>query len=127
MITYLFDHWDQLPSLIARCWAVERVEEYVAEADKSRMDLLHEALDKPCVCDGQWLAFALKLLELNGISREVWTKSMLDSLEHGRRKGSLVTHAGLVGNESKSFLFTGLEAVHPDVRTPTSKLAVRSC
>lgn len=67
--------------------------------------ILRDALGLPCECSGKWLAFANKILGANKISKQEWVKAVMHSLEHGRKKGTLVCHAGLEGNEGKSFLF----------------------
>ncbi len=125
MVEFLFHRWDHLPSLISRCWKVEKVEEYLEQHDKARMDLLREALGKPCVCGGGWMENALNLFARNNINPKDWTDAVVKSLEHGRAKGTLVCHAGLHGNEGKSFMFGPLPIVFGEdsVFTLTSKSA----
>ena len=111
MTKFCFRNWPKLPELIARCWQVEKVEEHVAMAKQSRMQLLHAALQSSCSCGGRWLEMAHDILRKNKIQHEAWATAILHSLQHGRSKGTLVCHAGYVGNEGKSFLFGGLEKV----------------
>lgn len=112
MTQFCFDNWNKLPELIARSWKVEKVEEYVEQAGKTRIQLLNDALTKPCACGGRWLSLAKDLFQKNNLDRQAWVQAMLHSLEHGRSKGTLVCHAGHQGNEGKSFLYEGLEAVY---------------
>jgi len=111
MVKFCFRNWPKLPELIARSWKVEKVEEYIANADKSRMEMLEDARATPCCCGGRWLPMARELFEKNGIHEKDWVDAMLHSLRHGRGKGTLVCHAGHMGNEGKSFLFGPLEIV----------------
>jgi hypothetical protein len=78
---------------------------------KSRMDFLQEACNGKCSCNGQWMAAARDVLANNGIPEEAWRGAMLFSFEHGRSKGTLVCHAGLEGNEGKSWLLEPIELV----------------
>ena len=55
MVKFCFRNWPKLPELIARSWKVERVEQYVAQACKSRMQVLQDAIQTPCCCGGRWL------------------------------------------------------------------------
>ena len=47
---------------------------------------------------------ARELFERNNISEEIWREAVMQSMLHGRSKGTLVCHAGHMGNEGKSFL-----------------------
>ena len=99
MVRFCFRHWDKLQSLISRCWAIERVEEFVERAQKSRIQILQEAKECACVCKGRWLGMARELFSKNGLDEEAWCKAVLFSLANGRSKGHLVCHAGHTGNE----------------------------
>jgi len=91
---------------------VERVEEVADSFQKTRLQILQEAAQKPCVCGQKWRAAAKELFEVNSIDPSAWKAAMLDSLIRGRRKGNLVVHAGLKGNEGKSFLLGPLVEVY---------------
>jgi hypothetical protein len=112
MVQFCFNQWTRLPELISRSWKVELVEDYIVHSQKSRLQILQDALSKPCTCAGQWLWMARDLFAKNELDEAAWRAAMLHSLEHGRSKGTLVCHAGHLGNEGKSFLFAGLEAVY---------------
>ena len=66
---------------------------------------------------------AEELFQQNNINQEEWRHAVLCSLQHGRSKGTLVCHAGLKGNEGKSFLLAPLMVVFgaDSVFTLTSK------
>jgi len=123
MVEFCFNNWDRLPALISRCWKVEKVEEFVEQQGKSRVEILKAALGLPCVCAGKWTQCANELLAKNNIEKSEWANAVLHSLEHGRSKGTLVCHAGLHGNEGKSFMFDPLPVVFgsDNVFTLTSK------
>ena len=125
MVEFCFKNWDRLPSLITKCWKVEKVEECVESHGKTRMELLTEALSAPCVCGGQWVPCAMELFEKNHIQPADWAAAVIHALEHGRSKGTLVCHAGLHGNEGKSFLYEPLTLVfgEDNVFVLTSKTA----
>ena len=120
MTKFCFNNWNKLPELITRCWKVERVEAYVQHSQKTRVQILQEAWSTPCVCGGKWLLLAHDSLDRNKIEREEWCDAVLTSLVEGRSKGTLVCHGGRVGNEGKSFLFTGLEAVYGESQVFTT-------
>jgi len=113
MVEFLFTNWPKVPEFISRSWQVERVEETADKFSKTRLELLKEAACKPCVCGGGcWRRAAMQLFQANGIAPADWAGRVLDSLVHGRRKGRLICHAGLVGNEGKSFLLGPLPEVY---------------
>eukprot|EP00973_Karenia_brevis_P070357 9780327-Karenia_brevis.AAC.1 len=92
MVKFCFRQWDKLPQLIQRCWKIERVEDFVAKAHKSRVDVLRESAQSACVCGGCWGPMARELLEANGIPPGVWCEAMMHSMVHGRSNGTLVCH-----------------------------------
>eukprot|EP00973_Karenia_brevis_P057449 7992085-Karenia_brevis.AAC.1 len=123
MVDFCFKNWDRLPSLVTRCWKVEKVEEFVAHAGKSRMTLLHEALDAPCVCGDKWVPCAQNLLAMNQTNPDEWVQAVLYSLENGRSKGTLICHAGLPVWPSARSLWRG-QCLHSDLEIclPTGEL-----
>jgi len=66
MVKFCFRNMHKLPELISRSWRIEKVEEHVARSERSRMELLQDALRAPCVCGGQWLPAAKELFANNG-------------------------------------------------------------
>ena len=114
LVDYCFANWDKLPSIIAKSWKVEKVENHIETATKTRLDLLHGALSARCTCGGEWPTFAQTVLSQNGHSPAEWCKAVEHVLLHGRSKGNFVCHAGFEGNEGKSFLFRPLPLVFGD-------------
>ena len=108
MMDYCFQNWDKLPMVVARSWKVEKVEEYVDKQNKTRLDILRDAQSSPCACDGQWMSAARRILKQNGLNEDEWRRAVLTALVDGRCKGNLICHAGLEGNEGKSFLLKPL-------------------
>jgi hypothetical protein len=111
MIKFCWNNWPRLNELIARAWQFECVEEYVELHNKTRIQILTEAASSPCSCQGKWLSAAAGLLARNEIPRADWCKAVYQSLAQGRTKGNLVCHAGLEGDEGKSFLLQPLLSV----------------
>ena len=112
MVEYCFANWDKLPGIVAKSWQVEKVETFVETAQKSRLELLQEALQQDCVCQGQWGSFANTILSQNGHDVAEWRQAMTNSLATGREKGNVVCHAGFEGNEGKSFLLRPLPQIY---------------
>jgi hypothetical protein len=112
MVEFCFKNFDKLPSLVARSWKVEQVEEFMEQACKSRIEILLSACRMECTCGSQWIPTAQKLFLMNNLDPNVWREAMLTALREGRSKGSLVCHVGKAGNEGKSFLFRPLILVY---------------
>lgn len=111
MTKFCFVNWNRLEDLIARAWQAEQVEVHVEEHGKSRLDLLQAAALAACCCGGRWGQAAAELFERNGLDSCEWAASVLNALRVGRQKGNVVCHAGLEGDEGKSFLLEPLAAV----------------
>lgn len=111
LVEFCFANWDKLPGIVAKSWKTEKVEDLVAAASQSRLEILEGACSAPCTCTGQWACFADAILSQNGHDPVEWRKAVRDSLVGGRSKGTLVCHAGFEGNEGKSFLFRPLPLV----------------
>jgi hypothetical protein len=112
MVTFCFKNWSKLPELIDRCWAIEGSEDLVARARRSRLEILESVASSTCMCGGRWRNAAGELLTSNSIPVSEWRHAILESLRNGRSKGSLVCHAGLVGDEGKSFLLQPLIVIY---------------
>ena len=99
LVEFCFANWDKLPAIVAKSWKTETVEDLVAVAAQSRMEILEQACAASCTCGGQWVDFARAILSQNGHNQVQWCKAVTDSLVVGRSKGNLVCHAGFEGNE----------------------------
>ena len=112
MVTFCWSNWDKLPGLIERAWAMEAAEASAEQRAKSRLELLRSAASKACTCGGRWAVAAENLFVRNNLDRKVWAGATYSALENGRRKGNVVCHAGLEGDEGKSFLLQPLLTVY---------------
>ena len=108
MVDFCFHNWDRLPAIVEKSWRVQNVEDFVAFQGKTRWHLLEHARTCACTCDGAWAGYAQTILQQNDIPAATWCQAMTTALQEGRAKGSLVCHAGLHGNEGKSFLLRPL-------------------
>ena len=111
MLSFCFQNEPRLADLIARSWRFECIEQSVRLGERPRLEILREAAQKPCVCQGKWKPAAHELFQQNALCEEDWCQAMLSSLEHGRQKGTLVCHVGAEGDEGKSFLLAPLPEV----------------
>eukprot|EP00794_Sanderia_malayensis_P004042 gene4042-biopygen2520 len=68
---------------IATVWDAETAEQTLQRQNMLRMEILTNALDKPCICDRQWLKCATEVLERNGIDVADFSKAVKDLLQKG--------------------------------------------
>ena len=108
MVDFCFNNWDRLEAIVEKSWKVENVEDFIDHQSKSRWQVLQDAATRACTCGGTWGDYARQILQKNDISLTGWCQAMATSLKDGRAKGALVCHAGLHGNEGKSFLLRPL-------------------
>ncbi|CAE8608726.1 unnamed protein product [Polarella glacialis] len=113
MVEFCYENYPKLKDLVARSWQFQNVEEYVEQHSKPRMSFVEEAVCSPCRCPtlGTWLHAAYDLFNKNGINPTEWCSAVVDALVNGRTKGNVVTHAGVEGNEGKSFLLAPLYVI----------------
>ncbi|CAK9020269.1 SAM domain-containing protein (Fragment), partial [Durusdinium trenchii] len=62
LVEFCFANWDKLPGIVAKSWKTEKVEDLVAAASQSRLEILEGACSAPCTCTGQWACFADAIL-----------------------------------------------------------------
>jgi hypothetical protein len=88
---------------------------------KSRMEILHEALQETCKCEpiSQWQNFALELLENNGIPRESFGNAVEELLRKGRGKYRNLMLTG-PANCGKTFLLNPLNSIYKTFTNPAS-------
>ena len=112
MQQFLFRIRARLPGLIDDIWAWERVEETLAVAGSTRLDILKRAANGPCVCDGQWCASVVASFMDNRINVRELCSDVLKALTVGRDESvPIVVLAGSFGGEGKSLFLKGLWAV----------------
>ena len=113
IVAWLFKNQERLSSLIDKVWAWERVDAFLADATKPRLQQLLEARQWPCICGGRWPHFAQQSLTMNRIASGELCRSVMESLERGRSEDVQVpTLAGRFGGEGKSFLFAPLRPLY---------------
>ena len=87
------------------------------------MDVLEEHSHKECVCLGEWLRSANKVLNLNDISKREFAGAIQTALEKGKRKKQNVMLKGPT-NYGKSFLLNPLKDIsNAFVNPPNSTFA----
>ena len=87
------------------------------------MDVLEEHSHKECVCLGEWLRSANKILNFNDISKREFAGAVQTGLEKGKRKKQNVMLTGPT-NYGKSFLLNPLKDIcNAFVNPPNSTFA----
>ena len=74
------------------------------------MDILEEHFHKECVCLGEWLRSANKILDFNNISKREFARAIRTALEKGRGEKQNVMLTGPT-NCGKSFLLNPLKDI----------------
>ena len=110
MLQFCIHNQDSLLSIGEKIWAVEDAEKIIRENAKTRLQIVQETAQQPCVCAtaGKWKGCARHLLQSNQISEMELTAAIHESLDRGRVKGGCVTLCGQQGNEGKSFILRPL-------------------
>lgn len=112
MCTFLFKNRGKLNQLIDDIWRWEKVDDVLAQAQRTRMDSVQAALKSPCVCGKQWFNTVVGGLLLNEINVPELCHTVLQVLKQGRSETTpVVVLAGAKGGEGKSMFFKGLAEV----------------
>ena len=110
--SFVFRNRARLPSLIDDIWRWETIDDVVVAANATLSQTLVAAMSQPCVCGGAWWRFASYSLGANGVDVSGLCKAVMHALSHGRSPTSpVITLAGLMGGEGKSFFFNCLHSV----------------
>ena len=113
LIAFAFKHRAKLPGLIDDVWSWEKVEDFLEQRGKSRMDQFYAAAASPCICNGLWFPRAMASMSSNGIVTEEFCKHILTLLRDGRRADiPVLVLMGRFGGEGKSFLLAPLRSVY---------------
>ena len=108
---YTFRNRARLSALIDDIWRWESIDDVVAVASKTPLQSVTDAMNKPCICGGNWSRFVAYGLDSNGVDIKALCKAVLQSLADGRSPTTpIVTLAGLQGGECTSFFLKGLVA-----------------
>ena len=68
LVEFCCANWDKLSVIVAKSWKTEKVEDLVAAAAQSRVDILAGACSAECTC-GQWADFAMGTIQSSGARR----------------------------------------------------------
>ena len=107
--------------ILETAWEMENSKEHLEREKKSRMQLLHDALQGECVegrC-GQWLTCAKEVLNRNGVSDQYFAQCVRELLEKGRGKYRNIMIVG-VANCGKTFLLNPLNVIFNTFSNPAS-------
>lgn len=107
--------------VIATAWEMEEAKTAQERMAKSRMEILREARGETCKCEptSQWHAFALQLMENNGISCESFANAVEELLHKGRGKYRNIMLTG-PANCGKTFLLNPLNTIFKTFTNPAS-------
>lgn len=110
-----------LDDLLKSSWEIEDSQEKLARENKTRLELMQEALEGDCVdgCDGQWLQCAQDILHKNGIQVQRFADAVMLLLEKGRGKYRNVMIVG-PANCGKTFLLNPLATIFHTFCNPAS-------
>ena len=84
MCTFLFKNRGKLNQLIDDIWRWEKVDDVLAQAQRTQMDSVQAALKSPCVCGKQWFNTVVGGLLLNEINVPELCHTVLQVLKQGR-------------------------------------------
>ena len=112
IVAFLFKNRHRLSSLIDDVWAWETVDDMLALAGRSRMEIFADAVAQPCCCGGLWDRQVKHALEVNHINVGELCHHILVSLERGRGETTpVVVLVGKQGGEGKSLFLSPLTAI----------------
>jgi hypothetical protein len=110
---FCFKNRGRLAALIDEIWATEAIPQTLPLARLSRMEALHAAAQKPCVCSGIWLSCVMGALILNKINIPELCRDIVELLTRGRSPDTpVLVLAGLQGGEGKSMLLKALLVIY---------------
>ena len=84
MVDFCFHNWDRLQAIVEKSWKVQHVEDYIAFQTKTRSQVVQDAQNNACTCDGAWAGHAQQILQQNGIQEAQWCQAMAAALKDGR-------------------------------------------
>lgn len=87
--------------------------QHLARQRKTRLDLLMESYNSPCIpdCDGQWMECALDVLTRNEIAWVSFCNAVYNALQRGRGKYRNIYISG-PANTGKTFLISPLKVIY---------------
>ena len=110
-----------LNDLVYTTWKIQNTPALVERTSKSRILILIECGDKPCVenCNGQWFACANEVLKNNRVNIYTFADAMRKCLTNGRQKHNNIMIVGPT-NCGKLFLLDPLEMIYKTFMNPSA-------
>ena len=98
-------------------WEMEEAEEKLKRKQMTRLEILHKALEGPCIanCNGEWLDVAEDTLARNNLSGGSFQSAVRELLEKGRGKYRNILIFGSA-NCGKTFLLNPLNVIYNMLR-----------
>ena len=102
-------------------WEMEEAEEKLKRKQMTRMEILHKALEGPCIanCNGEWLDVAEDTLARNNLSGGSFQSAVRELLEKGRGKYRDILIFGSA-NCGKTFLLNPLNVIYNTFTNPAT-------
>ena len=97
--------------LIETVWAIETAEGHIERERLTRMEILRNALNADCVCNGEWRQCAQEILQLNHMDDSKFKNVIVELLEKGRGKGRNILITG-PANCGKTFILDPLRVIY---------------
>ena len=107
--------------IIKTAWKMQSGKARIQRMNKTRLDILEEHSHKECVCLGEWLRSANKILEFNDILKREFARAIRTALEKGRGKKQNVMLTDPT-NCGKSFLLNPLKDIFNAFVNPVRSL-----
>ena len=105
--------------LIQSVWSMERAQQTLDRRSMSRTDLLKQAYNNTCVCQGEWLQCAKQILCNNGIQRSIFADAVITLLAMGRGKGRNIYITG-PANCGKTVILDPLRVIYNTFLSPAT-------
>lgn len=116
LVSFCMQHRSNLDSYLEEAWDLRDARRKFDRSQKSRLRILEEAAQSPCLCGGKYGVAVRELLVLQKC-REEFPRAMYAAVRDGRRKGRNVFVVG-VGDCGKSFVMQPLAEVFDTFESP---------
>ena len=105
--------------ILRTAWRIKNANAEIARSEMSILEILSQAQNSNCVCEGIWLAKAVETLEDNNINVYHFQTSIKNALRYGRQKGNNVMLIG-PSNCGKTFVLKPLAEIYKCFLSPAS-------
>ncbi len=106
-----FLHRNDADAFVEKVWSMERAKDTASRSKKSRLEILREAAEDSCVCEGKWTPALTELLHNNEMSGTNLAGAIYSGLTYGARKGLTVVMFG-PPNAGKTFALKPLRIIY---------------